>query len=72
MARSKTRILNVDQEDYGRYITAQIELESGEVVIASFKRFYWERMPAALRDGYMKQASAAPLVTYGKRSGRGR
>ena len=45
MARSKTRILEVDQEDYGKYIKAQIELGNGEVVIADFK--------AAVIRGYL-------------------
>ena len=72
MARSKNRVLNVDQEDYGRYITVQVELETGEVVIAEYKRFGWQRMPADLEPMYDRITRLPPLVTYGKVGGRGR
>ena len=38
MARSKNRILYVGKLDYGKVITAKVELENGEVVIADYER----------------------------------
>jgi len=71
MARSKTRVLEVDQPDYGKYIKVQVELEDGEVVIAGYKRCLWYQTPKALDEMYLKIAAAPPVVVYGKRSGRG-
>jgi len=72
MARSKTKVLEVDQEDYGKYIKVQVELEDGEVVIAGYKRFLWYRAPKALDEMYLKIAAAPPVAMYGKKRGRGR
>ena len=72
MARSKTRVLEVDQPDYGRYIKVQVELEDGDVVIAGYKRFFWYQAPKALQQKHLKIAAAPPVVVYGKKPRRGR
>ena len=72
MARSKNRVLNVEQENYGEYIKVQVELETGEVVIAAYKRVIWERLPADLQEEADRRIGLPPLVTYGKVGGRGR
>ena len=72
MARSKTRVLEVDQPDYGRYIKVQVELEDGEVVIAGYKRHHWFQAPKALEQKHLKMAAAPPVVMYGKKRGQGR
>ncbi len=45
MARSKNRILYVGKDDYGKVITAKVELENGEVVIADYERRGWVLPP---------------------------
>ena len=68
MARSKNRVLDVGQKDYGRLITAQVELENGEVVIANYKRFCWVRLPEELKPFYNSAMSQPPIGQYGSRS----
>jgi hypothetical protein len=68
MARSKNRVLDVGQDDYGRLITAQIELENGEVVIAHYKRYVWVRLPEDLKPFYNSAMSQPPIGQYGSRS----
>lgn len=71
MTRSKTKILNVEPEDHGRFITAQIELENGEVIIAGFERVHWVQLPSDLVEETAKKMGQPPIATYGKRSARG-
>ena len=66
MARSKNRVLDIDQENFGEYITAQIELDNGEVVIAGFQRSRWHRAPAEVNQDMMKRMSNGPVGTFGK------
>ena len=68
MARSKNRVLDVGQKDYGRLITAQVELENGEVVIANYKRFCWVHLPEELKPFYNSAMSQPPIGQYWKRS----
>jgi hypothetical protein len=71
MARSKTKVLEVDQEDHGKYIKVQVELENGEVVIAGYERHHWFQAPKGLQQKHLKIAAAPPVAVYGKRSARG-
>ena len=66
MARSKNRVLDIDQENFGEYITAQIELDNGEVVIADFKRTCWCRAPAEVNQDIFNRMSDGPVATFGK------
>ena len=68
MARSKSRVLYVGKDDYGKVITAKVELENGEVVIANYKRFCWVRLPEDLKPFYNSAMSQPPIGQYGKRS----
>ena len=54
MARSKNRILNIEQKNFG------------EVVIAGFKRSSWHRAPAEVNQDMMKRMSNGPVATFGK------
>ena len=68
MARSKNRILYVGKHDYGKVITAKVELENGEVVIADYERRGWVRLPEELKPFYHSAMSQPPIGQYGKRS----
>ena len=68
MARSKNRVLDVAQKDHGRLITAQVELENGEVVIAHYERRVWVRLPEELKPFYNSAMSQPPIGQYGSRS----
>ena len=72
MARSKNRVLDVAQKDHGRLITAQVELENGEVVIAGYERIVWIRCPEALRSFYNTLMSQPPVGVFGKRPAKDR
>ena len=72
MARTKTRVLNVEQGNYGEYVKVQVELENGDVVIAGYKRHHWFQAPKALQQKHLKIAAAPPVVVYGKKPRRGR
>ena len=72
MARTKTRVLNVEQGNYGEYVKVQVELENGEVVIAGYKRHHWFQAPKAFYEKHLKIAAAPPVAMYGKKRGRGR
>ena len=67
MARSKTRILEVDPENYGEYITAQIECENVEVVIAHYSRFFWLQTPKAIEEECTAAMNRPPVAIYGRR-----
>ena len=70
MTHSKTKVLDVEQKNYGEYVKVQVELEDGEVVIAGYKRHHWFQAPKALYEKYLKIAAAPPVAVYGKRSAR--
>ena len=48
MARSKNRVLNIEDPD-GEYIKVQLQLENGEIVIAGYKCVRWYQPPAEIR-----------------------
>ena len=68
MARSKNRVLYVGKDDYGKVITAKVELENGEVVIADYERRVWVLPPEELKPFYNSAMSQPPIGQYGKRS----
>lgn len=72
MARSKNRVLYVGKDDYGKVITAQVELENGEVVIAHYERRVWVHLPEELKPFYNSAMSQPPVAAYGARSAKGR
>ena len=72
MARSKNRVLYVGKDDYGKVITAKVELENGEVVIAGYKRIVWIQCPEALRSFYNTLMSQPPVGVFGKRPAKDR
>jgi len=71
MARTKTRVLNVEQGNYGEYVKVQVELENGEVVIAGYKRHHWFQAPKAFQQKHLKMAAAPPVVVFGPKRRRG-
>ena len=68
MARSKNRVLKVEQVDHGKFIEAQVELENGEVVIAGYERGMWIQCPEALTPFYNALMSQPLVGVYGNRS----
>ena len=70
MARSKNRVIDADPD--GRLITAQVQLENGEVVIGDYKAYCWHRPPADYLAEVRQAMSQPPVATFGKLSGRGR
>ena len=68
MVRSKNRVQYVGKDDYGKIITAQVELENGEVVIAHYERRVWVRAPEELKLFYNSAMSQPPIGQYGSRS----
>ena len=68
MARSKNRVLYVGKDDYGKVITAKVELENGEVVIADYERRVWVLPPEDLKPFYNSAMSQPPIGQYGNRS----
>ena len=68
MARSKNRVLKVEQVDHGKFIEAQVELENGEVVIADYERRVWVLPPEDLKPFYNSAMSQPPIGQYGSRS----
>ena len=71
MARSKNRVLSIDDPD-GKFITVQLQLENGEVVIAGYKHVLWIQAPAELVEDVMRRLSNPPVAIYGKLSGPNR
>ena len=71
MARSKNRVLSIDDPD-GKFITVQLQLENGEVVIAGYELAFWEQAPAELVEDVMRRLSNPPVAIYGKLSGPNR
>jgi hypothetical protein len=71
MARSKTKVLEVEQKNYGEFLKVPVELEDGEVVIAGYERHHWFQAPKGLQQKHLKIAVAPPVAVYGKRSARG-
>ena len=67
MARSKNRVLSIDDPD-GKFITVQLQLENGEVVIAGYKICLWIQAPAELVEDVMRRLSNPPVAIYGKLS----
>ena len=64
MARSKNKIIDADPD--GRLITAQVELENGEVVIGHYAAYCWRRPPADALAEAREAMSQPPVATYGK------
>ena len=71
MARSKNRVLSIDDPD-GKFITVQLQLENGEVVIAGYERVLWIQAPAEVDEDTMRRLSNPPVAIYGKVSGPNR
>ena len=65
MARSKNKVIGVDPD--GRLITAQVQLENGEVVIGDYEVFHWDRPPADILAEARQAMSQPPVATYGTR-----
>ena len=65
MARSKNRVLEVDPD--GRLITAQVQLENGEVVIGDYRAVCWRRPPADALAEARRAMSQPPVASYGGR-----
>ena len=63
MARSKNRILDIKQN--GRLISAQFELDNGEVVSGHFENFFWLKPPSGVLDQFNEVASRPPVQTLG-------
>ena len=65
----KSRVLDVDQEERGKYLTAQVELENGEVVIGHYSAFHWLRPPSEVGKDATRRMSLPPVAVYsGRRS----
>ena len=71
MARSKNRVLGIFDSD-GKYIKAQLQLETGEVIIGGYKLVMWYQPPTEIRDDINRRVSGPPVATYGKLSGPNR
>ena len=70
MARSKNKFLEVSPD--GTVVTAQVQLENGEVVIGHYKEVVWRRPPADELAEARQAMSQPPVATFGKLLGRGR
>jgi len=68
----KSRILNVNQEERGIYLTAQVELENGEVVIGHYEAFHWLRPPSEVGKDATRRMSLPPVKIVGKLSAKAR
>jgi len=69
----KSRILGVDHApNPAEYITAQIELENGEVVIGHYKAFHWLRPPSEVGKDATRRMSLPPVKIVGKLSAKAR
>ena len=68
----KSRVLNVNQEERGKYLTAQVELENGEVIIGHYEAFHWLRPPSEVGKDATRRMSLPPVTIVGKRSAQGR
>ena len=64
MARSKNRILNIEDPD-GEYIKVQLQLENGEVVIGGYGLVMWYQPPEEIRDDMNRRVSGPPVGVYG-------
>ena len=56
MARSKNRVLNIQDPD-GQYIKVQLQIENGEVVIGGYGLVMWYQPPAEIRDDINRRVS---------------
>ena len=63
MARSKNRIFDI--KNNGRLISAQFELDNGEVVSGHFKNFFWLKPPSGVWGELNEVASLPPIQTLG-------
>ena len=68
MARSKNRVLEIESPS-GNFIKAQVQLESGEVVIGGYELVMWYRPPAEVADDINRRFAGPPVAAYGKLSG---
>ena len=68
----KSRILNVNQEERGIYLTAQVELENGEVVIGHYEAFHWLQPPSEVGKDATRRMSLPPVKIVGKLSAKAR
>jgi len=64
MARSKNRVLNIEDPD-GQFIKVQLQLENGEVVIGGYELIMWYQPPAKIRDDMNRRVSGPPVGVYG-------
>ena len=63
MARSRNRIFDI--KNNGSLISAQFELDNGEVVSGHFKNFFWLKAPSGVWDELNDVASRPPVQTLG-------
>ena len=67
----KSRILDVETGSRaGKYITAQVELENGEVVIGHYKAFHWLRPPSEVGKDATRRMNLPPVAVYSGRRSR--
>jgi len=69
LRRKGTKILSIDPGlDDGKYIRVQIVVDSGETVIAAYKRFLWVKAAGDIAREQDHILSLPPVATYGKRN----
>jgi hypothetical protein len=66
MARSKNRVLEIEECYPELYITAQVQLANGEVVIGGFKCTSWHKPPSIVAEDMHRRMSNGPVGTFGK------
>ena len=54
MARSKNRVLGIEDPD-GEFITVQLQLENGEVVIGGYGLVRWHQPPEEIREDLIRR-----------------
>ena len=68
LRRKKSKILDIDPGlDDGKYITVQIQLDNGEVVIGHYSRHCWVQAPYDLAAQAAEKMSRPPVAVIGKR-----
>ena len=61
MARSKNRVLGIDDPD-GQFIKVQLQLENGEVVIGGYEIVRWHKPTTEIRDDINRRVSGPPVA----------
>ena len=67
MARSKNRVLGIDDPD-GQFIKVQLQLEIGDELMGAYEIVVWYQPTTEIRDDINRRVSGPPVATYGRRN----